>query len=730
MRTYGRAAPLNELRAKDYAIAAQPSAPPSMVDQGSQSGGATTDILSILWRRKFLIAAIVLIAVALGYLWAKSATPRYTASATLKLDVYQPGIADIESVVSGITGDTREVRSQLQILRSRLLLGRVVDALELHNDPEFNPRLRPVDTGTNYLSLSYWLIQAGILPEPPKERPQLPPAETRERAIDALIARTTVIPVHFSFVFSVSVQTESPQKSAEIANVIADQYILNQIEVKYDATATAAGWLSNRVAELKTSLEDAEEAVAEHRATHELTSEQAVGQLSQRLISLRQTLAEVGQSRRDAEAKLIELRRLFDANELTEVAKLTGSIRLENLATTIEENGGPSAQRNQAAVVRFNAELQAVLNRLRREVTASEENISKLTASVTELELRQAEQSSNMVVLRQLEREAQAASLIYETFLSRLKETTVQEGVHKADAIVISKARIPTSRSFPRYRTVLAAALFIGLFIAGAIVVLLETIDQTFSTPEELERFTGLPLLGLIPNAPVSARSNILKYAISRPTSPFVEAIRNLRTSVQLSGVDGDVKVVALASATEGEGKTSLCLALGHSSATQANRKVLVLDCDLRRRRLTAALGGRGMPGIIGYFSGDKTIEEIIHRIDTAEFDVIFADKSPKITADIFASQKFADLIAVVRERYDFVIIDTPPVLALTDIRVISGLTDMLLFSISYKRTKRRLVRAGLSALAMTNPKRIAVVFNRMNIGKSIGYYGSYYYNK
>lgn len=687
------------------------------------------DVLSILWRRKYLIAAIVFIAVALGYLWAKSATPRYTASATLKLDVYQPGIADIESVVSGITGDTREVRSQLQILRSRLLLGRVVDALSLQNDPEFNPRLRPVDTGPNYFSLGYWLIQAGVLPEPPKERPQLPSDETRERAIDALIARTTVIPVHFSFVFSVSVQTESPQKSAEIANVIAQQYILNQIEVKYEATATAASWLSNRVAELKTSLEKSEEAVADHRATHELTSEQAVGQLSQRLISLRQTLAEVGQSRQDAETKLTTLQRLSDEQKLSDVADVTGSIRLENLANAIQQNGGPEAQRNQAAVIRFNAELQAVLNRLKREVAASEENISKLTASVTELEQRQGEQATNMVTLRQLEREAQAASLIYETFLSRLKETTVQQGVHKADAIVISEARVPKSRSFPRYRTVLAAALFIGLFIAGAIVVLLETMDQTFSTPEELERFTGLPLLGLIPNAPVTARSNILKYAISRPTSPFVEAIRNLRTSIQLSGVDGDVKVVALASATEGEGKTSLCLSLGHSSATQANRKVLVLDCDLRRRRLTAALGGRGMAGIIGYFSGEKTIDEIIHRVDTAEFDVIFADKSPKITADIFASQKFADLIAEVRKRYDFIIIDTPPVLALTDIRVISGLTDMLLFSVTYKRTKRRLVRAGLSALAMTKPKRIAVVFNRMNIGKSIGYYGSYYYN-
>lgn len=148
---------MNELRAKDYALAAQP-APPTMVDQPSAASSAATDVLSIVWRRKYLIGAIVLVALVLGYMWGKSATPRYTASTTLKLDVYQPGIADIESVVSGITGDTREVRSQLQILRSRLLLGRVVDAMELTKDPEFNSRLKPRDTGPNYLSISYWLI--------------------------------------------------------------------------------------------------------------------------------------------------------------------------------------------------------------------------------------------------------------------------------------------------------------------------------------------------------------------------------------------------------------------------------------------------------------------------------------------------------------------------------------------------------------------------------------------
>jgi capsular exopolysaccharide synthesis family protein len=380
-------------------------------------------------------------------------------------------------------------------------------------------------------------------------------------------------------------------------------------------------------------------------------------------------------------------------------------------------------------VARFNLELEAVKNRMKREVEQSEASLSKLAASIAELENRQTEKGSDLVLLRQLEREAEAASIIYETFLSRLKETSVQQGVHKADAIIISEARVPKGRSFPRYRIVLGAALLIGLLLAALVVAILETLDQTFSTPDELERFTGLPVLGLIPNAPITARGNILKFAVSRPTSPFVEAVRNLRTSIQLTGVDGDVKVLALASSAESEGKTLLTMSLAHSSATQSNRKVLVMDCDLRRRRLTAELGGRGLPGIIGYFSGNKTIEEIIHPVENAGFDIMYADKSPKITADIFASVKFEKLIQELRKRYDLIIIDTPPVLALTDVRVIANYVDMVLFTVGWKRTRRKLVRAAMTALSMTKPKRIATVMNRMNIGKSIGYYGSYYYN-
>ncbi|MEM6622340.1 MAG: polysaccharide biosynthesis tyrosine autokinase [Pseudomonadota bacterium] len=716
---------MNELRANDYVAVEKPGGPAQ-----SDTVAASTNLLTIVWRRKWLIAAIMTFFVVLAILWLRSATPMYSASTTIKLEVYQADIIDIESVVGGVTGDSREIRSQLQVIRSRNLMARVVDALDLTKDREFNPLLpkEPSADGEESGGFSIGGVFRWIFGSSNAERVTVPPEEIRERAIDRLIAKVSVIPVHFSFVFTVAVKTTDPRKSALIANTIAEQYKLNQIETKYEGTEQATQWLSNRVAELKVTLEEAEAAVTAHTAEHEFLTDEAIDGVTQSLVALRTTRSDIVGSRDRNGPQLAELNRLIGEGDLIGAATLSGSIRLENLAKSIMTLGGPEADGAQRALERFTTEMQAVTNRLERELAQSGANLQSVDRQIAELEEIQELQGAELVKLRQLEREAQAVSLIYETFLSRLQETTVQQGVHQADAIIISQARVPRAKSSPRLRTALGAAILLGLLVAAMVVAIVEMLDQTFSTPEEVEGYTGLPLLGIVPKAPLSARGNVLKYMLDKPSSAFVEGIRNLRTSIQLSGVDGDVKVVAMSSAGPGEGKTLLSAALAMSSATQQHCRVLLMDCDLRRRRLTLDMGGRGEDGLISYFAGKSSLDDIILTHETADFDVIYADKSPKITADIFASQKFATLMDQLRERYDMIILDTPPVLALTDIRVIATHVDLVMFSVSWKRTKRRLVRTALSLLTMNKSRRVAMVLNRTNIAKSIGYYGHYYY--
>ena len=235
--------------------------------------------------------------------------------------------------------------------------------LELTQDPEFNSELVPPAEPGVFGTVLGWVFGGGSDEE--FEIQPTAPEEVRERAIDRLIRKTAVLPVHFSFVFRISITTEDAEKSAKIANTIAEEYILRQIEVKYTATEQAAGWLSNRVSELKVDLERAEEAVAEHRAQNELISEEAVEQLAARLVSLKSTRQEVRTSRSAAAEQLSALRELTGRGDFTAIAELTGSIRLENLATVIAENGGPEAPRAARAVERFSLELRQVMTRAR-----------------------------------------------------------------------------------------------------------------------------------------------------------------------------------------------------------------------------------------------------------------------------------------------------------------------------------------------------------------------------
>lgn len=699
-----------------------------------------TEILVAAWYRRWLIVLVVAAALLAGYYYAKSQTRLYTASTEVMLNLEQRGLEDLGAMMSGLSGDWREIESQQKVILSRNLIGNVVDALGLTEVPAYNPWLETEAIAAPPTGLADWLPldawRERFLPDwlplggDDRADPTAPPPaeKVRQSAIMHVIDQTTVEQSGDSLIFVISVTTPDPERSALIANAIADQYILNQIALKYEATEKAAVWLSNRVAELKEALEDAESAVADFRADNDLIDDEQLRALAARIVSLRQTRREVVDVRDAAQQRLAAIEAYMAAQQYGNVADVTNDPVLGNLAQTIAY--AETENERATALARFGSELDGTLERLRREFAQSERSISSLDGLITEAEARRGRQSAARVRLAQLEREADAARVIYESFLSREKETSIQQGAQKADAVVIAEAWVPGAPSYPRTYRLLLVAMAAGIVIAGGIVAGLEALRQTFAEPDELERHTGRQILGLIPKFKLGWGMSVLEYISSRPNSPFVEGVRNLRTSIRFVTLDSGAKVVAFGSSVESEGKSTLSMALAQVSGTQSNSRVLLMDCDLRRRQSTRVLGGRGVPGMIAYFSDKAQLDDIIRRPDGAEFDVIFADRSPKITADIFSSRKFAELMDELRRRYDLIIIDTPPVLALTDARLIMSYVDLALFMVNYKKTRRRPLRAALKSLELSEVGRVALVFNQTDVRRSVGYYGTYYYGR
>ena len=728
---------MGEERARDMAVrigGLEPAAPRA-------AWSAPGDILTIAMRRRWQITLVILASVLVALSLAMTSTPRYISTATVMLDVYQSDIADIRAVAAGVTSDSRDVRSQVEVLVSRNVLGRVVDSLELTTDPYFNPTLDDTPPSVlRFLNPLYYMSQAragvsAVLSsikeaasseETAMQRPVL---SERDRAIDILRASTTVAPVHFSFVFNISVELPDARKSALVANEIARQYILNQIDLKYERTEQATAWLRQRVEDLRVQLEEAEAALAVFLEKSGLRPEDSNEALLIRLGSARDRLAEIEEQR----AELLNRRAALDAidpgrmtvedlRDLGQAGVLNG---IERVADMIER--GQSGARETLRTLTENQR-----QRVATDIANADINIANLRRNIEQVEEQLRSRSEQLTKLGQLMREKETVAELYQTFLSRLGEASVQRGVYTADAVVISEARMPVKPAFPRNSSFFLGGLMAGTILAALLVGLLEALDRSFRLTEEIEAQTGYPVIGSIPQSRGVRNRSPIEHMEKNPTSPFSEAIRNLRTSIQLSNVDRKAKVVCFTSAVQREGKTTTAVATAQSFGARsvAGRRVVVVDLDLRVRRVTKLMlpGRESAPGFLAYMSGQAALDEIITRDTGASFDVIGVEETVKVTTDLFASQRFEQLLTQLRGTYDVVILDTPPVLALSDVRLIARRVDMLIFAVRWKATTHYLVQHALHLLGMFGTGNLSIVMTHVDLGKSTGYGGYYNY--
>lgn len=666
------------------------------------------NLLRLLRREAWRIALALVLALGVAAWRLLAATPLWQAEATVVLDTREAQVVDIESVMSGLSADSSVVNTEVEVLRSRNLMDRVVGALRLEEDPEFNPDL--VEPGLAARTLAGLSARVGLPLETLGARPSLPPDEAedeafrrRQTAIDLLLERLRVRNVPLSYVFVVRVESERPGKSARIANAIADLYITDQLEAKFEATRRATEWLSDRVADLQDDLETAEEKVKDYSASTSLISEASLENSNRQLKELRERRAEL--DARSAEAGLL-LGRLQALSATTraggegadaaraEAATMLGDRRLEALAADLARPGADGG-REAALAPRFDAMLAAATERLEQERARQGAQTAGIETSIGELEGRISEQSEDLVKLRQLQREAEASRLLYEYFLSRMKETSVQQGVQQADSRVLSPAVAPLDPSSPREGLTLGVAAALGLALGVGWALARETLDDRVRGPEPLEAATGLKVMGVIPDAPSRRRGAALKMMVEKPSSALAEAVRNLRTSILLSHVDRRPQVVMVTSSVPGEGKTTTTLMLAQNAAALGKR-VLVMECDLRRRVFDHYFETDEKTGLLSVLSGALTLDQAVRHDEVTGLDVLSGQRSRANAADVFSSERFGELLDELRAAYDFVFIDTPPVLAVPDARVIAGHADAVLYAVRWNATGKEMVKAGL----------------------------------
>lgn len=648
-------------------------------------------IWQILRRRiaPFLITALlVIVAVAA---WTLTRPTLYRATAAIQIEPHLPDVLkDVDSAAPKLAGDSNVIDTEVQILSSRRLAGRVATQLAAKY-PEFRVSAEEASRGPG----------------------------THPRA-GALLASVNIRRSGLTYLITIEATARSPQLAADIANTFAREYLAQQTETKNMTAGDAQKFVEGRLNELRSDVERADAALQNFKINNGLMSaqgatmgEQEVSALNQQIAEARAQLAEkTGQIEAargyvGTDSAGANLPAALQSGAVTELR--TREVELSGKLADLKANYGdlhPEVKRVRQELEDTRRELQRQIDRvvasLEAEREAASYRLDSLLASQAKAERKLANSNAAQVRYNELEREAEAAGAIYEAFLKRSREMFSQEGLLRPDARIETLARVPVAPSSPSYLLATAAALS-GALIGGLVAVALsEYLDVRLQTRADVEQRLQVKYAGAIPDLAAVARDRNglepAEYLLARPFSAFAEAFRSLK-SVMLPEALRIPTVIAITSALPREGKTSTAICLARTIALSGLRTILV-DCDARRRSASEALLPDGFGGLGDLLKGKASLDQATFIDTQTDLHILGSRSSEPAGSDLFHATQLQDLMDVLRQHYDVVLIDTAPVLGIAETRQIAAQADATLILGRWRKTPLKAADTAIDLLS------------------------------
>ncbi len=711
------------------------------------------DVFHTFWLRKWLLISVVVFITLISMLVIFQLIPRYTAETQLVIGINSSKVVDIEQVISGnFTGDSA-VLGEMEVIKSRELAKRVIEKLHLDKNKEFNSSLKKPEFFSQF-SLKDMLPvdwqQALGLVTIGDESDEDKNLKLQTVLTNNFLGKLKVNQVKSSQIVNLSYESENSKLAAEIVNEIADQYIIGQLQAKFDATKKATDWLDKQLTELKQKVKYSEQAVEIFRQKHGLInvsketglSQQQLSQINSQLIIARAETA-------GAQAKYSHVANILKSgDDIDSVAEVLNSPLIQSLRQQGAEvrrsysemsveygKKHPRMIQMQAKLnevgVNIRAEVKKIAAGLRSELTVSRSRVRSLARSLKKIEKKTGGNNKNEVQMRALEREASANRALFETFLSRFKETASTQGIEQADARVISFAEPPLSPSYPKKKRMLIICAMLALMFAIALVFILEMLNPGVRSPEQIQEIFNMATLGIVPMNSGS-KTEPHQYLLDKPQSSLAEAINTLRVSLSVLNPDSKVKTILITSSVPSEGKTTLSLLIARQSAKNG-QKVVIVDTDFRRPAIEKQLKIENSLGLTDLLAQqDLELDDVLLEDEKSGMKILAKGQAGLVNpTDLFASQRMKIIIDSLKERFDLVILDTPPVMAVPDARVLSALVDKVIFTLAWDDTPRKVALSALHQLQREGHDNIAgIVLQKVNI-KQYGRYGNsgYYYH-
>jgi len=685
-------------------------------------------------RRKWSVIGLALAITLLTAVIAYSIKPIFRSTATVLIETGKSKVVSVEEVYGGISGNREFFQTQAEIMRSRELARKVITKLGLTKHPEFDPRQREPSLWKK------WTAPLGFDGEPG----EISEETAEKRALEQFLRQLSVEPVRLSQLIRVSFESPDRELAAQVANAVADAFIESDLEARFQMTQKAADWLNSRVAGLRQTLAASEKALQDYRDRERIVEAKGVvSSASRQLDDLSQKITESRQRRAEAENAYNQVRALrgtANPNFESIPAVIRNPLYIDSKRTEAEAEKKVSelAQRygkEHPRMVQADGELRSARENTKRQVEtviaglSKEYEVARANEAAVERSLGEARGQIQGINRKEyqlgvLEREVAANKQLYDLFIGRFKETSATNDLQSAVGRVVDRATPMEIAARPKKMQIIGIAFVLALLLAVVAALLLDRLDNTIKASEEVESRLGVGVLSAVPI--IGGRKDAAKKAYLADTnSVFSEAIRTARTGVLLSSIDEDSKVLVITSSVPGEGKTTFAMNLAFAHAQ--TKKVLLIDADMRRPTIAKTLGiEKGTMGLSEYISGTAQASQVILPIEGTEAKLLPAGHIPPNPLELLLSPKFGQAISRLKELFEVIIIDSPPIQLVSDALIISQNATGVVYVVKADDTPYQLARQGLKKLRRGGAPLLGVVLNQLDFKKADRYYGEY----
>lgn len=706
-----------------------------------------SDYIRVLSKRRWIAGLAFLAVFAYGAVSTLKTTPIYEATAQLLIEKEARRATSLDSVLDDRQSyyDDDFYPTQFKILQSRRLAWRALTSLGLNVRPEA-PAAPPAQPGESTTGIVGTAINwASNLIGAPKRIDPPPADETTAQSaqIGTFLGGLSIVPVRYTRLVEIRYRSPDPVMAERAANAVVDSYKQQSLDSRLLASREANDYLSQQLEEQRKKVEVSETALQQYKEAHNAVAlDEKENTVITKLADLSARVTRASSERMEKELSYKSIEALQgDREKLEGFSAIVSNVNIQSLKTKLRElqqertkqaqNLGPALLvgldtqiHNTESSIR--AEEDKVVDSLKNEYLTAKANEASLAGALGEQERQTNSLNKKGIEYAALQREAASNRTLYDNLLQRAKETGVSSEFKGSNIQIVDRAEIPRSPVLPQRRRDLLIAFAEGLLLALGLAFAFEYLDSRIKTPDELRAHLGLPFLGLVPSIPVKGQQPEAMLISGTVPANFSEAIRAVRTAVIFSSAEEGARTVVVTSTAPSEGKTlvSSNLAVG---LAQAGQRTLIIDADMRRPRLHQIFARSQEPGLSNVLVGTSQLRDAIRATTTPKLYVLPAGHLPPNPAELLGSTRYLELVEELKHQFDWILIDAPPVMAVTDAAIIANTATGVVFVVGAEMTSRRNALAAVEQLQQARAKFIGAVLNRVNLERHSYYYSPYY---